>query len=377
MRFFRRRHSAIPSILTSSRAPLNATLPASRRISSRKKTLSLDFPSGWGVGELSDWYHRPTIKTLQLRKEHDPFQHEYLLAVLTNRSMFRMDCRPDPKLPVNTLMRYGCTAIDTLEEVSSIEEMNPSHCVIDVQCDNDYPDVVLLLRTCFAISSDETAKNYTIQKFNCYFYAWTNLLVLLRHLGDGRWQDLLEESAKRRVKGDMLNRQISRWASGWISSREGTSRYRRDPFEDLHQRPFDEAIMLEMQHPDLQQEVANTVTSMVQYAVDHSRWTGLWQCELWGKENRDRIKNEWIYQSAIQLPVKLAELLKERLTQGDWEIMVRDDLPGYLKEQLGCWRAKLHETLTSDFHLSSTTTLVYTGWPVRFIYLLQFCTPTS
>jgi hypothetical protein len=178
-------HSFVPSILTPSRAPSNAAIPASRGTLLRENIWALDFPGWWGIGRVFEWYHSQqdmTIKTVQLRKEHDAFQHEYIVIVLNNGSIYRIDRRPDPALPIDTLMRTGCSAIDTLQTVESSNDLDSSHSVLQVDCQKENADFILTLLICFTISKDELAGRYTVQRFNCYFFAWAILLLFSRYL---------------------------------------------------------------------------------------------------------------------------------------------------------------------------------------------------
>jgi hypothetical protein len=96
--------------------------------------------------------------------------------------MCRIDRRPDPKVPIDTLMRNGCDAVDTIQEVASLEELPPSHVVEDYISLHDASiDLSRILLTGYSVRSDEKARRYTLQRFNCYFFAWTILLLISHH----------------------------------------------------------------------------------------------------------------------------------------------------------------------------------------------------
>jgi hypothetical protein len=97
------RGPSVPAILTPCRAPSNAILPKSRAHRNLEDVLYLNFPSGWGSGAVHEWYRRrnqTAIKKLELRKEFDTFQHEYILVQLVYGFTFRIDRRPDPSVPM-------------------------------------------------------------------------------------------------------------------------------------------------------------------------------------------------------------------------------------------------------------------------------------
>jgi hypothetical protein len=119
------------------------------------------------------------VDYLELRQERDQFQHQYVLVGLRDGSSYRFDRRPDPKVPVDTVMRAGCKAVDTVQEVLSVGDMTLSNAIVRVQLDESV-DLSLVLLICYAIATDEKAQRYTLQKFNCYFLAWTILVVVIR-----------------------------------------------------------------------------------------------------------------------------------------------------------------------------------------------------
>jgi hypothetical protein len=200
------------------------------------------------------------VKGLQLRKEHDAFEHEYLLVVLTDGSIYRIDRRPDPTLSIDTLMRHGCNGVDTLQEVASFDELRPSSDpVVQIECEEAKADFIIVLLGCFAIAQDETARRYSIQRFNCYFFAWTNILLFLRSLLGNSWQHLLLKSAMRNIGRGLLDTMIQ------MINR------------DIKVGPRD---LLSKTWIVTAPNIASEVALMMQDYASRLRWKGLWQSEL-------------------------------------------------------------------------------------------------
>jgi hypothetical protein len=83
-------------------------------------------------------------------------------------------------VPVDTLMRWGCEAIDTIEEVASLGDLAPSQCVVSVIFDRTFPDIFAVLLVCQGIREDREAQRYTLQRYNCYFFAWAIVVLVCR-----------------------------------------------------------------------------------------------------------------------------------------------------------------------------------------------------
>jgi hypothetical protein len=115
-----------------------------------------------------EWYKRrkvTLIRRLELRKERDPFQHEYVLITLLDGSMFRLDRRPDPDVPIDALMRKGSHAFDTLDEVLDKDDLEPWDDVVDVTFLEEHRvDILHILEICFEIRQDVAAHRYTLQR---------------------------------------------------------------------------------------------------------------------------------------------------------------------------------------------------------------------
>ncbi|CAE6440864.1 unnamed protein product [Rhizoctonia solani] len=130
-----------------------------------------------------DWYRRDSsaqLVCMQLRKEQKaPFFHEYVAFALRDGRYFRIDRRqlPNEASPMDCTSKKGVKAYDTIEEITSLDDSmyNPSDCLAEVYFPRD-TRLSLIICICTAISRDSQASAYTVQRYNCYFYAQTILL---------------------------------------------------------------------------------------------------------------------------------------------------------------------------------------------------------
>ncbi|EUC56120.1 Wbp11 domain protein [Rhizoctonia solani AG-3 Rhs1AP] len=160
----------------------NAFVVARRKLLNLKEPFRMSFDN-WGPGNsLYDWYsglENPYIHTMQLRKEREsPFFHEFLVIRLSAGTYWRFDRRqkPDENTPLNSLYTDGVPAHDTIEQVTSLESplYTRSDCVVQLEFKVNV-HVGLVLRICRAIQNHIGARVYTIQRYNCYFFAQTLL----------------------------------------------------------------------------------------------------------------------------------------------------------------------------------------------------------
>ncbi|KIM76271.1 hypothetical protein PILCRDRAFT_12877 [Piloderma croceum F 1598] len=139
----------VPSALSPSRAPCNTFITGSRALF-LKVPVRFDFPYGWEKGPVIDCIERVT-------------------STLTTTN---------PDTPFDTLMKAGCTAYDTIEEVAW-EELDS--CVVKLHWRGDQTiDLLFVLSICFGIHSDNQAKWYTLQHYNCYFLSWAIIVITMR-----------------------------------------------------------------------------------------------------------------------------------------------------------------------------------------------------
>jgi hypothetical protein len=142
----------------------------------------IEFPGQWGDGPIFGWLREReslTITALELRKEHSSFKHEYIVAYLCDGEIYRFDRRPDPSVPIDAIMRSGCVSFDTVQEVSSFLDLQPSDCIarLGIPGKVGLSDIILI---CYRIKNDISASRYSLQKFNCYFFAWSLVSTSLR-----------------------------------------------------------------------------------------------------------------------------------------------------------------------------------------------------
>ena len=180
----------VPSALTPSRAPSNSIIAATRALFFNRP-VRLDFTSGLDKGPVRDWYKTQrakgstAIKKIQLRKDYQhPYYHEYIVISTRSDHTYRVDRRPDPDAPFDTIMKTGCMAYDTIQELNSTsfkELDSTSSRVVELhwQCEETI-DLLFVLGICFAIHSDKLADRYTLQRYNCYFLSWVIIGITMR-----------------------------------------------------------------------------------------------------------------------------------------------------------------------------------------------------
>ena len=195
----------VPSALTPSHAPSNSIIAATRALFF-KRPVRLDFTSGLKKGPVINWYNEQgakgstEIKKIQLRKDYQhPYYHEYIIISTRSGHTYRVDRRPDPDAPFDTIMKTGCIAYDTIQEVdsTSLKELDrTSSCVVELHWrGKETIDMLFVLSICFAIHNDKMANRYTLQRYNCYFLSWAIIEITMRKsavcgamfTGERRW----------------------------------------------------------------------------------------------------------------------------------------------------------------------------------------------
>jgi hypothetical protein len=155
---------------------------------------------------------------MQLRKDRQhPYYHEYIVVFTGGGHTYRIDRRPDADTAFNTIMKEGCTAYDTIEEVHSNSLDGTSDCVVELHWQGDQTiDLLFVLSICFRTHNDKWTKRYTLQHYNCYFVSWTIIMIIVRGttacrdglktaLEHGIWPERL-----RNWKGRRLNQALDR-----------------------------------------------------------------------------------------------------------------------------------------------------------------------
>ncbi|CAE6506295.1 unnamed protein product [Rhizoctonia solani] len=76
--------------------------------------------------------------------------------------------------------REGVEAYDTIEEITNLEDSmyNPSNCLVQVDFTTDV-ELNLIIIICRAIYKCPDTCNYTVQRYNCYFYSQTIVMFTL------------------------------------------------------------------------------------------------------------------------------------------------------------------------------------------------------
>ncbi|KEP44981.1 hypothetical protein V565_336380 [Rhizoctonia solani 123E] len=130
------------------------------------------------------WYRSRSdrlVRALQLRREREgPYFHQFIVFELKgNGGLFRIDrrLRPGEDTPLNSLKDAGVPAFDTIEPVVTWDDplFPASDCLISIEFKVDVY-LALILKICRAIQEHPLAKVYTLQRYNCYFFAQTTVL---------------------------------------------------------------------------------------------------------------------------------------------------------------------------------------------------------
>ncbi|KAG8750477.1 hypothetical protein FRC12_012867 [Ceratobasidium sp. 428] len=150
--------------------------------------LLISYQHEWSTrqGPVFDWYHQQkfrTFQTIQYRKERqEPFCHEFIILKLMGGWFCRIERMGDPQARVETLTRSGTTAHDIIQlhPPESFQNLdNDSDVVMETTLPKQV-DLLHVLAISYAIKQDDQAKQYTLQRYNCYFFSWTIILVLAR-----------------------------------------------------------------------------------------------------------------------------------------------------------------------------------------------------
>ncbi|CAE6470766.1 hypothetical protein ACGC1H_003947 [Rhizoctonia solani] len=167
----------------------NAAILAARKALKLQRPFELDFQN-WGPNNpVYKWYkalQNPHIHTFHLRKERQgPFYHEFVVFRLKDGTYWRIDRRQhqDEPTPINCIQDLGVPAYDTIEQVTGMGSflgLDPllaaaSDCMVELEFKKDV-DVGLVLRICRAIKAHPKANVYTLQRYNCFFFAQTMLM---------------------------------------------------------------------------------------------------------------------------------------------------------------------------------------------------------
>jgi hypothetical protein len=143
-------------------------------------------------GRVTNWYNfhaskgSTTIHKMQLRKEHAaPAYHEYILVFTQAGHTYRversrdgpvLDAMKDQGVPAcDTIAPLHLTSQPTLKEVDET-----SYSMVELHWEGDKTvDLKLVLDICFQIHN-ESGKRYKLLTHNCYFFAQTIIMIVVR-----------------------------------------------------------------------------------------------------------------------------------------------------------------------------------------------------
>ncbi|KAH7326919.1 hypothetical protein B0J17DRAFT_722842 [Rhizoctonia solani] len=176
----------------------NALILGLRQALNLKSPFEISFQDWGPKNPVFDWYkslQNPIIQTMHLRKERKaPFFHEFIVLRLRDGTFWRIDRRQlqDEPTPINCIHEPGVPAYDTIEQVTGMGSflgLDPllaaaSDCMIELEFKKDV-DVGLVLRICRAIKMHDKAMFYTLQRYNCFFFAQT--LLMCTACGASNW----------------------------------------------------------------------------------------------------------------------------------------------------------------------------------------------
>ncbi|KDQ62104.1 hypothetical protein JAAARDRAFT_203321 [Jaapia argillacea MUCL 33604] len=143
------------------------------------------FTGEWGIGSAFKWYRRQRstgIRKIQLMKEESTFSHEYILVTLRSGKTIRFERSPDPKAHPDAVVHpSGCEAYDTIDTGSEDLGRAEEHICVGEIVFQDGIDLLFIISVCFAMTKDTKARRYTLQEYNCYFFARTIYTLAIRY----------------------------------------------------------------------------------------------------------------------------------------------------------------------------------------------------
>lgn len=165
--------------------------------SSRSRDCSpipIQFPTGrWDSGPMFEWYHQADtlrrINKLQIRIDTSgAIPHRFIIAYASDetedrKSIYRFDRRPDSKavFVINAALRDADSGIAKDECTPGVDPstFETTQCEVELTFGR-HADLMEIIKACHGMSQDEQAKNYTLRRYNCFFFSWTILLLVAR-----------------------------------------------------------------------------------------------------------------------------------------------------------------------------------------------------
>ncbi|KAG8747747.1 hypothetical protein FRC10_011876 [Ceratobasidium sp. 414] len=169
--------------------------------------LFITFGDEWGVEDDPPfkWYAlqpRTRFKSIDHRRSREsPFFHEFLILKLGDGSCCRLE-RTGEGSRLDAIRRAGSLAHDIIERVTSDDyerELDETSDIIStIELPEEF-DLLDILAICYAVQQGKHSSKYTLQRYNCYFFCCTILVVLARRLlewertfTDKAWESTLD-----------------------------------------------------------------------------------------------------------------------------------------------------------------------------------------
>ncbi|KAF8596829.1 hypothetical protein BDV93DRAFT_527833 [Ceratobasidium sp. AG-I] len=164
----------------------------------KKSRCTMEFGDVWGKGEIFDWCRKNFTSTvvtrLEIRISRDAVPHRFVVAYMQDGTIYRFDRRPrTPNLFIIASNPVPASPIDNepttraADEVcipgrAELLEMDLStYWEINLVLPENV-DIYLIISACYAIAQDKKARNYALREYNCYFFSWTIVMLVTRHL---------------------------------------------------------------------------------------------------------------------------------------------------------------------------------------------------
>lgn len=158
----------------------------------------MEFSEIWGKGEIFDWCRKNftsrIVTRLEIRITRDAVPHRFVMAHMEDGSIYRFDRRPrTPNLFIIASNPVPASPIDNEPTTRAADEVCivnrtelleidlSTHWEINLVLPGNV-DIYLIISACFAIAQDKKARNYALREYNCYFFSWTIVMLVTRHL---------------------------------------------------------------------------------------------------------------------------------------------------------------------------------------------------
>ncbi|CAE6531983.1 unnamed protein product, partial [Rhizoctonia solani] len=153
-----------------------------------KGRVNIKFPFDMG------WYNEQsctTFQALQHRKEPKGFQHEFIVLLMTDGSICRIERMGDPDARFDALSTQGSLAHDVAQVFPSYYHreamLETSKIIVEIRFPRQL-DLKFVMNICHALHEGEKTRNYTLKGFNCYFFALTLQSCLTRWIALDLWE---------------------------------------------------------------------------------------------------------------------------------------------------------------------------------------------